>query len=401
VFSSLLGHAKNWGLKTALGSAELRHHGYTKDMVQDRNKVERNLKLLRAAIAENPADVNLQMNLGLELVRSHDLPAGLEKYRHAHDLMSAQRLDELVPELREVLLTQFTSQLYKVRAHAEVVQVLHSRLAQQGGLTASLHFALGLARFELKQFGEAADQMRQCLAKRQQPGLTPINTDILTAAPSHCLALCLARLGNPPAAEKAFVAALSENGHVEAAKLDYAQFLLNENRPVEALQQLNGLVVANGRHLAAWRLGGEISLGRPEFLEFALDWTAEAVKALPENPVVAAQRAEALMLSRQASEALPLWEKIWRSEHEPRTLAALILCEVATDQPAHVPNGGDDERATSVAFVEWYQKLIAARSKSVLAEINTRLDPLARTLPSAAQMLQAALSEAAAPVAVP
>ena len=29
-----------------------------------------------------------------------------------------------MPELREVLLTQFTSQLYKVRGHDEVVQVL-------------------------------------------------------------------------------------------------------------------------------------------------------------------------------------------------------------------------------------------------------------------------------------
>ena len=400
VFSSLLGNAKTWGLKTALGSAELRHHGYTKDLVQDRNKVERNLKLLRAAIEENPADVNLQMNLGLELVRSDDLPAGVVKYRHAYDLMSAQRPDELVPELREVLLTQFTSQLYKIHAHEEVVHVLQSRLAQHGGLTASLHFALGLAHFELKQFSEAANQMRQCLAKRKQPGLTPINTDILTAAPSHCLALCLARQGDQSAAEKAFVAALTETGHVEAAKLDYAQFLLNGNRHLDALHQLNGLVAADSRHLAAWRLGGEIALGRPEFLEFALDWTAEAAKALPENPVIAAQRAEALMLNRHASEALPLWEKIWRSEHEPRTLAALILCEMATDQPAHAPNAGEDERATSLAFVEWYQKLIGARAKPLLDEINARLEPLSRTLPAAADMLQAALAEAAAPLAV-
>jgi len=286
-----------------------------------------------------------------------------------------------------------------VRAHEEVVEVLQSRLAQHGGLTASLHFALGLAQFELKQFGEAADQMRQCLAKRKQPGLTPINTDILTAAPAHCLALCLARLGDPAAAEKAFVAALAETGHAAAAKLDYAQFLLNQDRHVDALHQLHSLVEADSRHLAAWRLGGETALGRPEFLEFALDWTAEAFKALPENPVIAAQRAEALLLNRQPSGALPLWEKIWSSEHEPRTLAAVILCEVATDQPAHAPNVGEDERATSLAFVEWYQKLIAARAKSLLETINARVDALSRTLPTAAEMLQAALAEAAAPLA--
>ena len=34
VFASLLVHAKKWGLKTALGTAEILHHGYTKEMVQ-------------------------------------------------------------------------------------------------------------------------------------------------------------------------------------------------------------------------------------------------------------------------------------------------------------------------------------------------------------------------------
>lgn len=395
VFPSLLVHAKKWGLKTALGSAELLHHGYSQELLRDRNKIERNLKLLRAATGENPGDVNLLMNLGLELVRSDNLAGGIEKYREAYELMSAQPAAEVAPELREVLLTQFTSQLYKVRAHEEVGRVLNSPLARRGGLTASLHFALGLAHFELKQFSEAADQMRQCLAKRKQPGLTPINTDILSAAPQHCLALCLAQLGDTVAAEKAFAAAIAEPSRAEAAKLDYAKFLLANNHHVDALHQLHGIVRADPRHAAAWRLGGEIALGRGDYLEFALDWTAEAFKALPENPIVAAQRAEALMLNGEPAAAAQLWEKIWSSEHEPRTLAALILCEMAAgQQQLHRPNEGPDEQATSRAFIEWYQKLIAARAKPVLDKINGRLDPLARSLPFAVRLLRNALSEA-------
>jgi glycosyltransferase involved in cell wall biosynthesis len=394
VFPSLLVSAKKWGLKTALGTAEILHHGYTKELVRDRNKVERNLKLLRAATGENPADPNLLMNLGLELVRSDDLAGGIEKYREAYDLMSAQPAAELVPELREVLLTQFTSQLYKVRAQEEVVQVLNSPLAQHGGLTASLHLALGLAYFELKQFSEAADQMRQCLIKRKQPALTPVNTDIFAAPPQHCFALCLVKLGDLPGAEKAFVAALAETGPTEAARLDYAKFLKQQNRPVDALKQLHDLVTTNARNISAWRLGAEIALGSAEFLEFARDWTGEAFQALPDNPIIAAQRAEALMLNGDPSAAAPLWEKLWSSEPDPRTLAALILCEVAAGLPAHLPNAGPDELATSRAFVERYQQLIAIRAKTLMAIINARLHPLSRTLPTAAQMLQTALSEA-------
>jgi len=64
-------------------------------------------------------DANLLMNLGLEHVRSGDMTAGLRHYSEAFRLMSGQSASEVVPELREVLLTQFTSQLYKVRGHEE------------------------------------------------------------------------------------------------------------------------------------------------------------------------------------------------------------------------------------------------------------------------------------------
>jgi GT2 family glycosyltransferase/glycosyltransferase involved in cell wall biosynthesis len=398
IFASLIGQAKKWGLKTGLGTGVLLHHGYSKDLVVDRNKIERNLKLLRLAVQEDPADVNLVMNLGMELVRSDDLPAGVEKYREAYQLISAQRSEEVVPELREVLLTQFTSQLYKLRAHAEAVQVLTSPLAREGGLTASLHFALGLAYFELKQFSEAADQMRQCLAKRKQPCLTPINTDILTAAPQHCLAVSLVAAGDLQGAEKAFLAALAETGHGEAARRDYAKFLRDQNRPVDALRQLHDVITSDSRDAAAWRMGGEIALSRPEFLEFALDWTAEALRAMPENPIAAAQRGEVLMLNSRPAEALPIWEKIWSSEHEPGALGALVLCETAVGRSAHAPNEGADEQATSRAFVEWYQKLLVARSMVLIQKINGSLEPLSRALPTAAQMLQNALSETDAPL---
>ena len=217
--------------------------------------------------------------------------------------------------------------------------------------------------------------------------------------PHHCLALCHLKLGNPAAAEKAFLAALGETGHVDKAQLDYARFLRDANREVEALNQLHLLITAFPRHGAAWCLGGEIALSRANFLEFALDWTASAFQALPEDPVIATQRATALMLGGRAADAVPLWEKLWRCEPQPRTLAALILCELTAGLPVHAPNAGADEPSSSVAFVEWYQKLIALRAKPLLEQINGRLESLAGTLPTAAEMLQNALSAAETPLA--
>ena len=152
------------------------------------------------------------------------------------------------------------------------------------GLTASLHFSLGLAHLELKQFSEAADQMRQCLAKRGKKSLSPINRDILTAAPYHCLAVSLAAVGQTADAEKAFQAGLKELEHVDCVlRLWTTRFLFEQKRAVDALHPLNEIVTHDPHNIAAWRLGGQIALSGPEFLEFARDWSAEATCHVPDD----------------------------------------------------------------------------------------------------------------------
>ena len=71
--------------------------------------------------------------------------------------------------------------------------MLASPLARNGGLTASLHFALGLTHFELKQYAEAAKQLRHCLSKRNERVFSPVNADIRTAR-QHGFELLLAKL---------------------------------------------------------------------------------------------------------------------------------------------------------------------------------------------------------------
>ncbi len=394
VFSSLEARREEWGLENRIGDVTLVHHGYTAAMTRDRNKVARNLRLLEQAIIELPGEPHLLMNLGLELARAGRQAEALERYGEAFDVLSAKPQVEIVPELRETLLTQFCARLTAAKRFDEVVRVLTAPLAKgQGGLTASLHFSLGLAHLELKQFGEAADHLRQCLAKRGRRCLAPINPDINTAAPHHCLALCLARLGDATAAEQAFQAGLQENGHGAPLRLDYARFRAERNRPVEALELLNAIVAQDPQNSAAWRLGGQIALSRPEFLEFARDWTGEAMRYAAEDLVVASHRAEALLLSGDTAGASELWERVWNSERRPGALAALILCEAIEAPTTHAPTEGTEEAIVSRAFVGWYQKLIKTHAPTV-GRLNEQVEKLARALPTAAKILEAALAEA-------
>jgi len=394
VFSSIEVRRGEWGLENRIGDATLVHHGYTAEMMRDRNKIERNLRLLESAVAELPGEPHLLMNLGLELSRSGREAEALDRYQQAFDCLSSKPAAEIVPELRETLLGQLGRQLAARKQFDGVVKALTSPLAQMnGGLTASLHFALGLSHLELRQFSEAADQMRQCLAKRNQRSLAPVNREIKTAAPYHCLAVSLARAGDVAGADRAFQDGLKETGH-DRLQLDYARFLAEQNRPVDALKQLHDVVVQDAANSAAWQLGGQIALSRPEFLEFACDWTGEAIRNAAGDPQIPAQRAEALMLSGQTAAASDLWEQVYHRAPQPAALAALILCETVESSTPHAPEDDAGEAATSRAFIGWYKKMLAAKANGTLLRLNEQTARLSRVLPGAARLLEAALAEA-------
>jgi GT2 family glycosyltransferase/tetratricopeptide (TPR) repeat protein/glycosyltransferase involved in cell wall biosynthesis len=397
IFTSIEVRRQEWGLENRLGKSALLHHGYTKEVVADRNKIERNLRLLKLAVEELPGEPNLVMSLGLELVRSGQLDAGLEQYWQAFMLMSALPAAQVVPELRETLLTQLATHLMTARRFPEIIQLWQAPFATSGGLTASQHFVLGLVHMELKQPAEVAEQMRQCIAKRDRPALSPINAEIRKAGPNHCLALSLVALKQMPAAESAFLAALADDPQSGPARFDFARFRFDQGQPLEALNLLNELVASHSDDPQVWQFGAQIALSQPGFLEFARDWTGEAIQHLPDHPAIILQRAEALLLNSDIEPALPLWAKA-HSPKNARHLAALVLCEFLTSECSRsFPPA--DEKSVSQEFLKWYRQLINARAHGLVNQINEGMDNLRPILPTFVAMFEAAMKEveAAAP----
>lgn len=395
VFTSLEVRRQEWGLDTRLGDARLRHYGYTKELTEERDKVGRNLRLLELAIQEHPGEPNLLMNYGLELTRSQRREEGLVQYRAAFAALAAEPPALVVPELREMLLTQFATQLLAAQRHAELVEVLTSPLAVAGGgLTASLHFALGLAHMELKDFAAGAEQFRQCLAKRDRPALAPINPEIRKAGPRHCLARCLAGMQPADAAEREFQAARQEAPDAVGVIVDYARFLHDQGRSVEGLQLLHPFTSEHPQAVAAWLTGGLLALSQPAFLEVAVDWTAEALRHCPDNLDLQRQRAEALVLSGQPEAALPVLRALGGEGH-PATLGALILCETALGQNESVPPAALAGAVTQ-EFVKVYRRLLEFGAEATLRRVNEGVAGLDRVLPRAAELLRAVIAEAQA-----
>jgi len=290
--------------------------------------------------------------------------------------------------LRESLLNQLSARLIAARRFEELVRLLDAPLAQRGGLTASLHFALGLAYAQLGRHQEAIEQFRLCLAKRDQPVLTPMNRDIRKAAPHHCLAVCFTNLGQFDAAEDAFHAALAADSTSMPVRFDFAAFLSQRGRPVESLKILHGLLVEKSGHLPVWLLGGHVALSQPGLADFACDWTGEAIKHFPQDKMVALQRAEALLARGRCEEALPLWRRAGSPENAVHQ-AARILCELVAGQGISEVSP-QVEPTVSREFLKWYQRLLATNQTTAIAMVNERLDSLAETLPAAVSIVRSA-----------
>jgi GT2 family glycosyltransferase/tetratricopeptide (TPR) repeat protein/glycosyltransferase involved in cell wall biosynthesis len=391
-FSSIQVRCHQWGLKHQLAKASLLHHGYAPDVVAERNKIERNRRLLERAVEELPGEPNLIMNLGLELVRSGKLEAGLELDWEAFRLLSTRPAAEVTPEGRETLLTQLTTHLLAAKRFSDIVQLWQNPFAKAGGLTASQHFSLGLAYMELKQPAEAAAQMRQCLAKRQRPALSPINREILKAGPQHCLAMCLTALKETQAAQLAFDAALAEEPSSRPVRFDLARFQAAEGRTDEALKLLQQLAAENPAEPQVWDLGAQIALSHPEHLEFARAWTEQAAKNFPNDPTLLRQRAEALLLNQDVDQALPLW----RRAHLPASMrqrAALVLCELLTGDRQHHFDAAE-EPALSQEVVYWYRQCIRMGAHSLIHQLHERMETIRLTLPTFVRVCEAAHRQA-------
>jgi hypothetical protein len=99
------------------------------------------------------------------------------------------------------------------------------------------------------------------------------------------------------------------------------------------------------------------------------------------------------MLNGDIAAAGELWERIWNRDRQPRSLAALILCEAIESQTTHAPDDGPEETSTSQSFIAWYQRLIAMRAQAVIQRLNEQLDKLSRALPTAVKKIEIALAK--------
>jgi len=274
---------------------------------------------------------------------------------------------------------------------------LTSPLAVAAGLTSSMHYVLGGAYFQLKQFAQAIEQMELCIAKRHEPVHWPLIREVLGVAPRRCPANAMILAGRSAEAMKAFRQAIAEDASNRPLRQDFARFLHHEKESVEALNLLHELVQEDPKDAIAWTLGGTIALSSPDYFEVSMEWTNEAIQNLPDNAEIQAQRAEFLLLGQEPQQALALWEKVpgRKLEIEVGKFICQLITTHVTQLPAALADLADLE--LSREFVRWYRRFIMWQSVEIVNAINERLSVLKQLLPMAEQVIASAVDSAGKP----
>ena len=393
VFTSIEVRRRQWNLENRLGETQIVHFGYTAEMTSDRDKVARNLRLLRLAVEELPGDSNLLMNLGLELSRSGRESEALGRYREAFDAMIATPERDVVPELRESLLTQFTSALIRNQRFPEARDVFSHQRVSDSAMTASLQFLKGLALMRTGAFEEGVAAFRSCVEIRDKATFSNGYAEAYGPAPFHCEALCLQKLGRHDEAFRVFEKAVESPDVPWLIVKDFAVYLNREEKVLEALTLLHSKLAQFREDLPFWLLGARIALDSDASCEYALDWIGEGIGHVGEHSALMIEYVKALLLNDKT--ALPEgWGKMIEPACESAASWSVRLVGSMLEGRAVEGIIPVAERELSFEVVRLYRRLLTCNALKVVVQINERFSLIENVAPTAARLMRDAVDEA-------
>ncbi len=155
------------------------HSGYGLDPCRMRSKLERNLRILKRMLVENPEDAVSLFHLGetLSMLGNHEeAVAAYEK---------SLAIQGLPREIRPVAIQNLASSMIKVGKHEEALRLLR-RVQELDPALLSVHLLVGSALFCLKKFERAEQEILTYVSKvraghKSTSGLLGFEADVPTA----------------------------------------------------------------------------------------------------------------------------------------------------------------------------------------------------------------------------
>jgi glycosyltransferase involved in cell wall biosynthesis len=278
--------SRDWGLTTPIGDLLLIHHGYTDSIVQSRNKVERNYNLLIRAVEEFPRAPHYRMHLGLELMRMERVDESFAEYNQALNLLNTDKTDRESPEVRETLLTQYSTYLFIHKKYTEIIKIFNSDLAKRNGLTSGQLMIRSSAYLNCGQLSEALKDATEAYNRRDESTFSPQFIDPKSLAMEALVGE--AYYVNNKITEAIFflkIALKSEEPDLRTV-LSYAECLSRIEEIGQALEHLHHQALFVSDKPEIWIIGFKIAQKNPALIDIAVEWLQEALGHFPNDPIL-------------------------------------------------------------------------------------------------------------------
>jgi tetratricopeptide (TPR) repeat protein len=276
VYTALLKVSKEWQMEISVGDMLILHHGYTDEVITERNKVQRNYELLVKALEERPNEAYFYMQLGLELRRMDQLAESFDAYAKALNLAETQPNQIITDEVRETLLTQYSGYLLADKQYEKVLEVLTSDLAQRQPLTPGQLLVRGRALIHLRQPQYALKDVQEAYFRREEETFFPSAIDPLSAAAEALLAEVFYLNHHFEEAIKWFEKFLQISPPDLRVVLAYSECLDAFGKTPQALEFLRQKALGWKNLPDIWIHGAKLLIKRAELKDVLQAWLTEA-----------------------------------------------------------------------------------------------------------------------------
>jgi len=271
-------------MEISVGTLLILHHGYTPEVINERNKVQRNYELLLKALEERPNEAYFYMQLGLELRRLERLDESFEAYAKALKLAETQPNQFITEEVRETLLTQYSGYLFADKQYGKVLEVLTGDLALLNRLTPGQLLVRGCALIHLKQFDYALRDILDAHNRREEATLFPSAIDPVGTPADALLAEALYLNHRFDTAIPYFESVVQNSNPNLRTILAYANCLNAVGKIQEALELLHQHALLKRNMSELWDHGLKLIRGNQNLGEIADEWI-EQIK-IHENKII-------------------------------------------------------------------------------------------------------------------
>ena len=278
--------SRDWGLIKPIGDMLLIHHGYTDSIVKSRNKVERNYSLLTRAVEEFPRAPHYRMHLGLELMRMERVDESFAEYNQALNLLNIDKTDRESPEVRETLLTQYSTHLFLHKKYTEIINIFNSDLAKRDGLTSGQLMIRSIAFINCGKVTEALQDATEAYNRRDEATFSPQFIDPKSLAMEALVGE--AYYLNNQITEAIFfleIALKAERPELKIV-LTYSECLSRIGEIGQALEHLHHQALFVSDKPEIWIIGFKIVQQNPALAEVAVEWLQEAIIHFPNDPIL-------------------------------------------------------------------------------------------------------------------